>query len=31
MGQPQFKQFSDAIAPFIVPASQKWTVYRMID
>ena len=31
MGQPQFKQFSDAIAPFMVPASQKWTVYRMID
>ena len=31
MGQPQFKQYSDAIAPFIVPASQKWTVYRMIE
>ena len=31
MGQPQFKQFSEAIAPFIVPASQKWTVYRMIE
>jgi hypothetical protein len=30
MRQPQFKQFSDAIAPYIVPASQKWTVYRMI-
>lgn len=31
MGQPQFKQFSEAIAPLIVPASQKWTVYRMIE
>jgi hypothetical protein len=30
MRQPQFKQFSDAIAPYIVPASQKWTIYRMI-
>lgn len=31
MGQPQFKQFSEALASFIVPASQKWTVYRMIN
>jgi len=31
MRQPQFKQFSDAIMPYIVPASQKWTVYRMIE
>ena len=31
MGRPQFRQFSDAIAPYIVPASQKWTVYRMIN
>ena len=30
MGQTQFKPFSDDIAPYIVPASQKWTVYRMI-
>ena len=30
MSQPQFKQFSEAIAPYIVPASQKWTVYRMV-
>ena len=31
MGQPQFKQFSEAIKEYIIPASQKWTVYRMID
>lgn len=31
MGQPQFKQYSDAIAPLIVPASQKWKVFRKID
>ena len=31
MRQPQFRQFSDAIAPFIVPASQKWTVFKMLD
>jgi hypothetical protein len=31
MSQPQFRQYSDALAPFIVPGSQKWTVYKMID
>jgi hypothetical protein len=31
MRQPQFKQFSEGIAPYVVPASQKWTVYRIID
>src|SRR5262245_32909717 len=30
MGQPQFKQFSDAIAPFVVPGTQKWKVYRTV-
>ena len=30
MGQPQFKQYSDAIAPLIVPATQKWKVFRVI-
>ena len=30
MSQPQFRQFSEALAPFIVPGSQKWTVYRVI-
>jgi hypothetical protein len=29
MGQPQFRQFSDAIAPLIVPASQQWKVFRV--
>jgi hypothetical protein len=31
MKQPRFEQYSEAIAPYIVPASQKWTVYKMID
>jgi hypothetical protein len=30
MGQPQFKPHSDALAPFIIPGSQKWVVYRII-
>src|SRR5262245_56290131 len=30
IGQPQFKQYSDAIAPFIVAGTQKWKVFRMI-
>ncbi|MGC3943871.1 MAG: hypothetical protein QM762_04915 [Chryseolinea sp.] len=30
MRLPQFKQFSEAIAPYVVPGSQKWTIYRMI-
>jgi hypothetical protein len=29
MGQPQFRQYSDAIAPLIVPASQQWKVFRV--
>ena len=31
MSQPQFKQYSDALAPFIVPASQKWTIYKTVE
>lgn len=31
MSQPQFKQYSDALAPFIVPGSQKWTIYKIIN
>ncbi|MBI5856762.1 MAG: hypothetical protein HZB42_03845 [Sphingobacteriales bacterium] len=31
MGQPQFKQYSDAIAPLIVPGTQKWKVFRVIN
>ena len=30
MGQPQFKQYSDAMAPFIVPGTQKWKVFRTV-
>ncbi len=31
MSQPQFKQYSEAIAPLIVPGSQKWTVFESIE
>lgn len=31
MAQPQFREFPEALAPFVVPASQKWTVYKMLD
>jgi hypothetical protein len=31
MAAPQFRPHSDALAPFIVPGSQHWTVYRVID
>ena len=30
VGQPQFKQYSDAIAPLIVDGSQIWKVYREV-
>ena len=30
MGQPQFKQFSDQIAPLIVPGTQKWKVFKVV-
>jgi len=30
MGQPQFKPFSDQIAPLIVPGTQKWKVFRVV-
>jgi hypothetical protein len=30
MGKPEFKQFAEAIAPLIVPATQKWNIYRII-
>lgn len=30
MSQSQFRQYSEALAPFIVPGSQKWTIYKMI-
>jgi hypothetical protein len=31
MGAPQFKAHSDALAPFIVPGSQRWVVYRVLE
>ena len=31
MGNPQFREYSDSLAPFIVPGSQKWTVYKIIE
>lgn len=30
MGKPEFKQFAEAIAPLIVPGTQKWTVYKIV-
>ena len=31
MAAPQFRPHSEALAPFIVPGSQHWVVYRTID
>jgi hypothetical protein len=31
MGAAQFKRHSDALAPVIVPGSQRWVVYRVVD
>jgi hypothetical protein len=30
MRLPQFKSFSEALAPFVVPGSQKWTIYKIV-
>ena len=30
MGQPQFKQYSDAIAALVVPGTQQWKVFRVL-
>lgn len=30
MGQPQFKQYAEALAPYVVPGSQKWTIYKVV-
>lgn len=30
MSQPQFRQFSIDLAPYVVPGSQKWTIYKLI-
>lgn len=31
MATPQFRRHSDALAPYIVPGSQRWVVYRVIE
>jgi hypothetical protein len=31
MAAPQFRAHSDALAPFIVPGSQRWVVYRVLE
>ena len=30
MGAPQFRRHSDALAPHVVPGSQRWEVYRVV-
>lgn len=31
MAAPQFRSHSEALAPYIVPGSQRWIVYRVLD
>jgi hypothetical protein len=31
MSAPQFRRHCDALAPFIVPGSQHWIVYRVLE
>ncbi|HEY9015373.1 MAG TPA: hypothetical protein VIM84_09950 [Gemmatimonadales bacterium] len=31
MSQPQFRKHSDALAPYIVPGSQHWVVFRVLE
>jgi hypothetical protein len=31
MAKPEFRVHSDALAPFIVPGSQHWVVYRVLE
>lgn len=31
MAGPQFRKHSDALAPYIVPGSQRWVVYRVLE
>jgi hypothetical protein len=31
MPQPQFKKHSEALAPFIIPGSQRWEVLRVVE
>jgi len=30
MGQPQFRSFAERLAPFVVPGSQRWVVWRTV-
>jgi hypothetical protein len=31
MPTPNFKKFSEELAPYVVPGSQHWTVLRVVD
>lgn len=31
MGAERFRRHSDALAPFVVPASQHWKIYRVVE
>jgi hypothetical protein len=31
MAAPQFRSHSDALAPYIVPGSQRWVIYRVLE
>lgn len=31
MSAPQFRRHSEALAPYIVPGSQQWVVYRVLE
>jgi hypothetical protein len=31
MVAPQFRRHSEALAPYVVPGSQHWVVYRVLD
>lgn len=31
MSGPQFRRHSDALAPFVIPGSQHWIVYRVVE
>jgi len=30
MGQPQFQKHAEALAPYVVPGTQRWTIYRVV-
>jgi hypothetical protein len=31
MAAPQFRAHSEALAPYVVPGSQHWVIYRVLD